>query len=160
MHMHAIKRILVATNFSIDPVTCLEYAKQIARRFCAQITLLHIDEPSSVVSGSDLAAHPSLRVQSPLDDVVKELRDQNLRAEAIARRGISATEIVTLAAETTADLIIIGAPRTGLAHAGIGHLVDRVVREAPCPVLTVCQLDRENHETDTTESRIMAIVAP
>ncbi|HEX2677096.1 MAG TPA: universal stress protein, partial [Polyangiales bacterium] len=52
--------------------------------------------------------------------------------------GVPATAIVKVATDTKTDLVVMGTHgRTGLAHVVVGSVAERVVRLAPCPVLTV-----------------------
>jgi nucleotide-binding universal stress UspA family protein len=58
--------------------------------------------------------------------------------EAATAVGEPAYEIVTYAKEKAVDLVVVGTHgRTGLTHALMGSVAERVVRKAPCPVLTV-----------------------
>ena len=77
------------------------------------------------------------RAEGDLADLVRELERDGVEAEAIARRGSPDRVVLELAAERSADLIVMGTHgRTGLAHAFLGSVAERVAREADCPVLT------------------------
>ena len=75
-----------------------------------------------------------------LDCVPEEIRD-DMDIEAIVSQGIPFTEIISTAKEKEIDMIVIGSHgRTGISHMMLGSVSEKVVRKAPCPVLTVRQL--------------------
>jgi nucleotide-binding universal stress UspA family protein len=143
-----ITRILVPTDFSEPSETALSYARMLARQFGASFHLLHVVE-APVVTGP--FSSQMYIPESP--GVVNELiQDAKLR---LARRllpsdkvhykatkeiivGLAAKTIVQYAAEQKFDLIVMGTHgRTGFGHFLMGSVAEHVVREAPCPVLTV-----------------------
>jgi len=64
--------------------------------------------------------------------------------EAIVSQGIPFAEIISTAKKKEIDMIVIGSHgRTGLSHIMLGSVSEKVVRKAPCPVLTVRQSDHE-----------------
>ena len=74
------------------------------------------------------------------------LAAEGVTARAVVRAGVPWREIVHLAAEEHADMIVMGTQgRTGLEHLLLGSVAERVVRTAPCPVLTV-RPDIDNNE--------------
>jgi len=74
----------------------------------------------------------------------KQARAEGLEARACLRRGLADQEIVALARDERADLIVIGTHgRAGMSRMLLGSVTDRVVRLAPCPVLTVREPDGE-----------------
>lgn len=98
--------------------------------------------------------YESKPLRSPVDleeNVVKEKTDETeefikrnsrdkkeLKIEKLIRRGKPFVEIIIAAREKEADLIVMGTHgRTGLSHSLMGSVAEKVVRKAPCPVLTV-----------------------
>ena len=76
------------------------------------------------------------------------------------RIGKPDTEIMRYAAERDIDLIVMGTHgRTGLAHALMGSVAERVVRRAPCPVLTVRQSEHEFILPDAVAERSTRLTA-
>ena len=66
------------------------------------------------------------------------LQDEGISAEFAVHGGTPELVIVDMAAEKEADLIVMGTHgRTGLAHVLLGSVAERVLRTAPCPVITV-----------------------
>jgi len=78
-----------------------------------------------------------------LDCIPEEIRD-DMDVEAIVTQGIPFAEIISTAKEKEIDMIVIGSHgRTGISHMMLGSVSEKVVRKAPCPVLTVRQSDHE-----------------
>ncbi len=76
--------------------------------------------------------------ESALEDWVARARAEGLSARAALRTGVAHQEIVALATDERADAIVIGTHgRGGIDRALLGSVADRVIRLAPCPVLTV-----------------------
>ncbi|MEB2285368.1 MAG: hypothetical protein B6D46_00865 [Polyangiaceae bacterium UTPRO1] len=133
--MQAIRRILVATDFSPSSLRALPYAEEMARRFDADLLVLYVDFAPSIydpVPGDVVAS------KTAIERAAAALRGRGVRASAVYRRGAAAEEIVRAAAEERADLIVMATHgRTGLTHALMGSVAERVVRHAQCPVLSV-----------------------
>ena len=69
---------------------------------------------------------------------VTDLEQPDLEIERVSRVGTTAVEIANHAKETNADLIVMGTHgRSGLSHALLGSIAEKVIRSAPCPVVTV-----------------------
>lgn len=137
-----ITRILVPTDFSATSDGALEYARVLATRFGASLHLLHVLDDPFVADGLSAEAYiteaPSLKT-AMLDDARARLRRRATgctTTEAIFGR--APATIVEYAQQVEIDLIVMGTRgRTGLAHLLLGSVAERVVRTAPCPVLTV-----------------------
>ncbi len=121
-----IRNILCPVNDTPIARRALEYAAEMARCLNATLTLLHVDEGRKPDTIPDLCAW-----------VPAEQR-RRCRIREIVRRGEAAREIVAQAAEEGCDLLVIGAQhRRFFDSTVIGSTSVRVVRYAPCPVLTV-----------------------
>lgn len=143
--MPAIQRILLPTDFSPRAETARAYAVWFAQTFAAELHLLHVlQDPIAVLPESGFAVAPPT-VNLP---ELTAAADQGLAAIAAAepgkagprviRNGLPAEEIVRYATEAGIDLIVLGTHgRTGLAHVLLGSVAEKVVRKAPCGVLTV-----------------------
>jgi nucleotide-binding universal stress UspA family protein len=140
-------RILVPTDFSGAADVALEYARTLAERFGGSIHLLHVIEdplgPAGIVSETSEVDPADLRTallkaaQHSLASRVHPKDRATIRV-ATSLIGTAARTIVHYAAENGIDLIVMGTHgRTGLAHAVMGSVAEKVVRTAPCPVLTV-----------------------
>jgi nucleotide-binding universal stress UspA family protein len=143
-----IETILVPTDFSEDADQALATAKQLARRFGSKLVLLHayrVDLPMSTpaLGGGfvlpdgfyeELRAHATSRIEALAAETAEE--GLEVSGEAVEER--ASVAIVEEAERLGADLIVMGTRGlTGLKHVALGSVAERVVREAPCPVLTV-----------------------
>jgi len=152
--MLAIKNILVATDFSACSETALIYGRALARQFGATLHVLHAVEPP-MSDGTNAIGYvgliPELQTaledaeRARLDDLISADDRRTLHATAILRTlDTPAHAIVDYAQHDHIDLIVIGTRgRHGLAHVVMGSVAERVVRTAPCPVLTVRDHERE-----------------
>jgi nucleotide-binding universal stress UspA family protein len=143
-----IRTVLVPVDFSPYSDEAVAYATRLARRLDASIELLHVVEdpyltgtwsPDIYVPDviDSLAALVS-DAQDRLERTTASVRAQGVPATAVVRRGSAARAIIEHAATGDFDLIVLGTHgRTGLAHVLLGSVAERVVRLAPCPVLTV-----------------------
>src|SRR5436190_2999613 len=139
-----LKQILVPIEFSYCSLRALDYARTLAAPFEAKVTLLHVIEPAGLQQNY-------LGLTSPLEDTNQSLaaagrerlellskKPPRLRTETLVRIGRAYSEIPDTAKALSADLIIMGTHGyTGLNHMLLGSTAERVVRQAPCPVLTV-----------------------
>jgi nucleotide-binding universal stress UspA family protein len=131
-----IKRILVPTDFSSGSLDALDYAEELARVLDATLLLLHVERVP--VAGSKAGERAHAAAAEHLGKVVEELAHHGLRVEMRLREGAPDEEIADVAASEHVDLIVMGTRgRTGVAHALLGSIAERVVRTSPCPVLTV-----------------------
>lgn len=139
-------RIVVPTDFSDCAREAWEMAKRVSAAAGGELIVCHVfPEPlrygQGVYAGDPANnVHQSARgwVKAALDDLVEEARAKGLEARACLRHGVAYPEIVALALDERADLIVIGTHgRGGMSRILLGSVADRVVRLAPCPVLTV-----------------------
>jgi nucleotide-binding universal stress UspA family protein len=139
----AFKKIVMATDFSPPSELALQYARTLARRFGAELHLLHV-VPEPFPRGAEAYMTDPANVRRRLVADAEQRLDKataNLRMPEITwhiRIGDPARLIAETAASHGADLIVIGTHgRRGIAHMMMGSVAERVVRHAACPVLTV-----------------------
>ncbi len=131
-----IARVLVPTDFSVCSMWALRYAEELARRFGAEIALVHVDQ--SLAPGSELAETRQAAAREELEGLVALLRERGVPAHSLLRSGGPAEQIMATAEAEHADLIVMGTHgRTGLTHVLMGSVAESVVRRSSCPVLTV-----------------------
>ncbi|MEN2986663.1 MAG: universal stress protein [Thermodesulfovibrionaceae bacterium] len=141
-----INKILLPTDFSDESLYALSYAVDLAKLFNAKLYLfhviydiekasnLHIPHPSITELYKDLEQHALRNLNSFGVDLREDLKD----VEAVVKRGIPYEEIIKFAKDKDIDLIIIGTlPRSGVERFFVGSTTQRVIRNAPCPVLVV-----------------------
>ena len=142
--MH-IRHILLPTDFSEGSSEAFETALEMARDSGARMTLFHVHHvPTTVYPDVIVPLSPELmhNMEHTADVVLERLRDRALSAgvatDCKTTYGATHVEICTAAEELGVDLIVIGTHgRGGLSHALLGSVAEKVVRKAPCPVLTV-----------------------
>jgi len=144
--MPAWTRICCPVDFSPASRFAMEAASELTWRFGGELTLLHVVErvPRPVASDTLVSPPEVLEMTGfELERAVAEWRDAAAR---IASRpvdyslvpGDPAAEIARFAGEGRFDLVVMGTHgRTELEHAVLGSVAEKVVREAPCPVLVV-----------------------
>ncbi|KAF0153268.1 MAG: uspa domain-containing protein [Ignavibacteria bacterium] len=140
-----IKKILVPIDFSDYSKTALKYAAQFAKQFDAKIFLIYVVEP--MIYPADFSMGQIAIPSSDIDltsRAVEELKrlaaeiDNGLEIETIIKTGKPFVEINDTANEENIDLIIIATHgHTGVEHLLFGSTAEKVVRKAPCPVLTL-----------------------
>lgn len=141
-----IKRILCPVDFSEATPFALTPAVSLATEFGAELLLVHVlDYPyphvGPVVQGFDIEDYYSAmeeKAVEQLDGLVDEDAREFAPVRTVVRRGSAFREIVRLAEEESPDLIVLPTQaRTGLDHMLWGSVAEKVVRLAPCPVMTV-----------------------
>jgi len=146
MKLADLKLILVPTDYSDASTVALDAAMELARIFHATIELLHVDLDLALVMPppGDVVALPmamqGLRTDAAekLDRTVAEVREQNIQCTGASESGRTYTAIVDHAARIGAGLIVMGSHgRHGLGHLLLGSVVEKVVQNAPCPVLVI-----------------------
>ncbi len=137
-----VRRILVPIDFSDNAQKALRYAISLANRFGARITLLHVIKQvvypteMGIMMTNGLFAATALRKR--LAELAQKFVPESVRGKTLVRGGEPWDEIAAVARQTKADLIVCTTHGyTGLKHVVLGSTAERVVRHAPCPVLTV-----------------------
>jgi nucleotide-binding universal stress UspA family protein len=141
-----IRQILAPTDFSEFSIQAIESAFALAQTFGAKLLLLHVVElPAYPVEGfvpstMGTTLIDDLQRQASLDlaQVLPEPPNATVEVSRQVVVGIPYRKIVEVAEAAKADLIVVATHgRTGLSHLVMGSVAERVVRTAPCPVLTI-----------------------
>jgi universal stress protein A len=155
-----ITTIIVPTDFSYTSDAALGYARMLAARFGASLHLLHVvDEPGSW--SEVYAAIPEIQLRLSADaarrlEAIAACLPPPLHATSAVVCGAPVPTIVKVAETKGADLIVMGTHgRRGMGHLLLGSVAERVVRLAPCPVMTV----REQQIGQQVESSATTAVA-
>ena len=151
--MIALTHVLVPTDFSETSGVAVRYGKALAHAFGAALHVVHVvQEPFAQPWAVEAYGFSLATLQ---EDWMREARtrlEQTLtpeeraahRAEIVTVLGHPVVEILKYAEEHPIDLIVIGTHGRGpLGHMVMGSTAERVVRKAPCPVLTVRHPERE-----------------
>lgn len=151
--MIALKNVLVPTDFSETSDSALRYGKALAQAFGAAIHVIHVVEepygqPWAVEAyGFSLASLQEEWIKDAQTRLAASLTDEektSLKATPTTILGHPVMEILRYAEDHAIDLIVMGTHGRGpLGHVVLGSVAERVVRKAPCPVLTVRAKERE-----------------
>jgi nucleotide-binding universal stress UspA family protein len=136
---------MVAHDFSEAAIRAFDMALDLASRFDASVTVMHSYElglppvPFGVDPIPELDERGARAGREALDAIVEGAKKRGFPLiEGVLREGVAWKEINALAEEIKADLIVMGTHgRRGFTHALLGSTAEKVVRTAPCPVLTV-----------------------
>ncbi len=153
--MNAIKKILLPIDFSDASSTLLEYGVYLAEKYEAQLAIVYVSEdpftysglPLTDYSGLPLTDIPFNQLEEDMTKYARERMDlflkKNMAEVSVAHEGTVlfgqvAEEIIRYAEEKTIDLIIIGTHGfKGLDRMLLGSVAEKVVKLAPCPVMTI-----------------------
>ncbi len=125
-----IRRILCPVNFSDLAQTAFEYATALATKTGAELLVAHVLE-------SDALGNEAEALRSLCDWVAPEVR-RRCTVKEVVKQGSAAEQIVAEVKASRADLVVVGAhPRSFLGTILFGSTTELVIRNAPCPVLSV-----------------------
>jgi len=151
--MIRMKNVLVATDFSEPSEAALQYGREFARTFDAMLHVVHVADNVYTVYGGETYAVALPDLQREVEEDMQRqltalLNDEDrtaLQAKAVVVTAVGKAEaIVTYARAHEIDVIVMGTHGRGaLGHLFMGSVAERVVRMAPCPVLTVHQPEHE-----------------
>ena len=136
------EHILVPTDFSDISRRAVEYAKAIAKQANSEIFLVHVNQPVSAIAPPEAAwideSEILERQQEQMEQSGAGLRAEGFRAEAISVSGALRDEILAVAKQHDADLIVLGTHgKHGFERFLLGSDAEALLRHAPCPVLSI-----------------------
>ncbi len=163
--MVVLKNVLVATDFGEPAEVALVYGRELARTFGARLHVLYVATDLRGNFGSWSGDVPELGgLQAELEDNARQRLDAWLTAQdrqvlqaktTVVTSRRTAHAIVKYARDEHADLIVVGTHGRGrVAHFVIGSVAERVVRSAPCPVLTVRHPEHEFVRADALQETV------
>lgn len=142
-------KVLCPVDFSEGSTTAMHYAANLSKRLGAKLTLLHCFDapayaatPSGEGSLAKASVEESLRrlgasLEEQLQAAVRTL-DAGSAIQTLCREGDAVGTILDVSEELDVEMIVMGTHgRTGLARLLVGSVIDRVMRQAHCPVLSV-----------------------
>jgi nucleotide-binding universal stress UspA family protein len=141
-----LKRILVPTDFSESAKKALLYGTSFSREYGSELLLLHVVENLTVGYASDLFPVPMAEVFDEISGYAKgelsklgaQAKGKGIVVREMVVQGKPSAEIVRVAREETSDMIVLGTHGKGMLDKALfGSTAERVIRRAPCPVLTV-----------------------
>ena len=141
-------KIVHPTDFSVEAEAAEQEAVRLARRLNGELVLVHVATETPLY-GEQMFAMPDVKriyeaqarwAEERLAERAGALTREGVPTRWRRRVGVVHAEIGTVAREEAADYIVIGTHgRGGLDHVMLGSVAERVVRTAPCPVITVRQ---------------------
>jgi nucleotide-binding universal stress UspA family protein len=148
-----LHQVLVPTDFSQCSKSALDYGLALADRFGARLHLLHVVQdlalfiPDMVMVAPPVAPSVTELKQAARAAFDRVIADNKLDPATLVcevREGAPFYEILEYAKEANIDLIVMGTHgHTGLAHVLLGSVTAKIIRQAPCPVLTVRHPEHE-----------------
>lgn len=164
--MITLKNILVPTDFSETSKAALTYARDLASTYHGSVHVLHVLPDASVqpwafsvetetmgLSFSERTKRWEQRANEQMKDLFSETERKELDVRCVTQVGNPVQQILQYAKDQAIDLIVMGtlgrgtpAPETFGAfprHSPMGSVAERVVRQAPCPVLSVRHPEHE-----------------
>lgn len=148
-----LRRILVPTDFSKFSQNALTYATAFAEKFSSEVLLLHVVQDLALFIPEAVLGTPAVTppveqfiasAKTALERTVAEMKLPGIAIRPEVAEGVPFEEIIRTAREKDVDLIVMGTHgHTGLAHMLMGSVAEKVVRKAPCPVLTVRHPEHE-----------------
>jgi nucleotide-binding universal stress UspA family protein len=144
--MLSIRRILFPTDFSEPAQYAWSYALTFAQEFGAEIHLLHVIAPPPRLTEAyavdydpeKMVGSLSAEANATMDRQIEAAKSRGLVFRREVRVGVDFREIIDYATKHNIDLIAMATHgRSGLAHVLLGSVAEKVVRKAPCPVLTI-----------------------
>ncbi len=143
----SVRKILVPIDFSHHAQEAVRWAVDLARRYDAlSLVLVHVNPPipwpalpdGMPVMTGELLTQIRTDLAAALERVRRDVAAAGVPVDTALLDGVPSTEIVELARRGGFDLVVMGTHgRTGIKHALLGSVAEKVVRKAPCPVLTV-----------------------
>lgn len=145
------RRIVAPTDFSDSAEEAWALTTRLAEALGSDVVLTHVfveppvyGAPPTGAAEWTVVVEAQKWVADELERWAEGARTKGITVRTIVLNGSASQEIVRLAADEHADVIVMGTHgRTGLNRALVGSVADRVVRTAPCPVLTVRKPDSE-----------------
>lgn len=167
--MNHVKKILAPTDLSKLSLTGLRYAFNLARSFGAEVTVYHVINRDEIMQFSEqlkrfgnpvaIGRHTENLLEESQDALSHFLQDNLadllplVEVRTKVEMGLPYKNIVERAREDGADMIVMSTHgRTGFSHVLLGSVTEKVVRTAPCPVVSI----HPEEEGESSERKIAA----
>jgi nucleotide-binding universal stress UspA family protein len=144
--MKRFRHIVATTDLSPESLAAVAYAGHLAKAEGARLTVLHVPHSTSLVYTDFMLPIDMTSIDAAVESAVREELEgwcrKHLRGipkvEVMLRSGITHETICAAAKEVGASVIVIATHgRSGFGHLILGSVTERVLRDAPCPVLVV-----------------------
>lgn len=149
--MIEIKHILFPTDFSDYAANAVLYVIDFAKKFGAKVTVIHVLSPPTYavtpefnVDLTKIQKEVEVASQGRINELMGRLSEEGLDADSLIEIGSPFAEIVKCARDRDVNLIVLATHGHGaVKHMLLGSTAEKVVRKAPCPVLTVRHPEHE-----------------
>ena len=144
--MKRFKQILTTTDLSPESFSAVSYAAHLAKSDGAKLTVVHVPHSTSLAYTDFVPPIDMMNIDTAIEDAAREELESWVarhlrsvpRVDVVLRSGITHEAICDVAKETGASVIVMATHgRKGLGHLVLGSVTERVLRDAPCPVLVV-----------------------
>ena len=144
--MKRFKQIVTTTDLSPESFAAVAYAAHLARSEGAKLTVVHVPHSTSLAYTDFVPPIDMMNIDTAIEDAAREELEswvaRHLRGavhtDIVLRSGITHEAICEVAREVGASVIVMATHgRKGLGHLVLGSVTERVLRDAPCPVLVV-----------------------
>jgi nucleotide-binding universal stress UspA family protein len=144
--MKRFKHIVATTDLSPESFSAVSYAAHLARSQGSKLTVVHVAHSTSLVFTDFAPPIDMVNIDAAIEQAAVEQLDEWVarhlhnvpRVDVTVRRGITHEVICEVAKEVDASVIVIATHgRKGIGHLFLGSVAERVIRDAPCPVLVV-----------------------
>jgi nucleotide-binding universal stress UspA family protein len=142
--MNTFKHILVPTDFSPSSEAAIDTAIDLAQRFDAKVTLLHVWQlpiypyMEAMMNMAALTGEVERGATEALEKQVQQVRGRFPGVQSALQMGLPWQAILELVKAQQVDLVVMGTHgRRGFEHLMLGSVAEKVVRLSPVPVLTV-----------------------
>lgn len=140
----ALKKILLATDFSPSSEKAASYARALARRFSSTVEIAHVFDPSVITSYEEaiigLPVDERRRIANEnLDRLRDDLSASGIKSQTASPEGHRpSTNLLKIARDHKVDLIVAGTQsKSGVERVILGSTAEQLIRNADCPVITV-----------------------
>lgn len=168
--MVKIENILVPTDFSVHSELAYQWALSLAKEFGAKVKLMNVFDISELMGlgwsiyGGSLEGEIINRMEADAKKTLGEFIDKfgagGVEVSTLSARGKPFVEIVRAAKAGKFDMVVMGTHgRKGIEHLLIGSNAEKVVRKAPCSVLTVRHFEGEKAPNPKESLPIKRILA-
>jgi universal stress protein A len=144
--MKRFKHIVTTTDLSRESFSAVSYAAHLAKSEGAKLTVVHVPHSVSLAYTEFVPPIDTMNIDTAIEDAARDKLERWCRAhlagvvkpDIMVRGGITHEVICAVAKQVGASVIVIATHgRKGLGHLMLGSVTERVVRDAPCPVLVV-----------------------
>ncbi|HYB99142.1 MAG TPA: universal stress protein [Candidatus Limnocylindrales bacterium] len=144
--MKRFKHILAPTDLSSESFSAVQYAAHLAQAQTARLTIVHVSQATTLLFTDFSPPIDLLALDKEIEAAAREKLEGwvarhikgDVAVKVLIKSGVTHDVITKVAEDIGASLIVMATHgRRGLGHALLGSVTERVLREAPCPVLVV-----------------------